>query len=118
MKVKVISSFDHGSRTLRRGEVIEVSAIQASALRGRGLVEYADGGDGAFVPRDSLPGADTAAPPANPPPAGGEAQPSSASLPAQAAPQTTAKRSRGGARAKAAQTEVEVPEPKAEEDGE
>lgn len=76
MIVTALQSFNHGSIRANRGDQINILSTHAKALRDKGLVSFSG------LPDD---------PPSQ---AGGE--PSSASLPAQAAPTTTSNESADG----------------------
>lgn len=79
MIVTALSTFNHCGVTYKRGDTPNITSTAARALREKGLVSFAG------LPADE-----------NPPQAGGTDTPSSASLPAQAAPQTTSSESGDG----------------------
>lgn len=76
MIVTALQSFNHGSIRANRGDQINILSTHAKALRDKGLVSF-----------NGLP---------NDPPSQAGGEPSSASLPAQAAPTTTSNESADG----------------------
>ncbi|HNR91515.1 MAG TPA: hypothetical protein PKO41_03715 [Dokdonella sp.] len=79
MIVTALSTFNHCGVTYKRGDTPNITSTAARALREKGLVSFSG------LPADE-----------HPPQAGGTDSPSSASLPAQAAPQTTSSESDAG----------------------
>lgn len=76
MIVTALQSFNHGSIRANRGDQIDILSTHAKALREKGLVSF-----------NGLP---------DDPPSQAGGEPSSASLPAQAAPTTTSTESSDG----------------------